>query len=53
MEPAQAPDAVHAVDSAHGWATVTTASGANNYKVEVYATSDGGDHWTPVMRANP
>lgn len=55
-----APDAVHAVDSAHGWATVTTTSRvphgdgtANSYKVEVYATSDGGDHWTPVRLAHP
>lgn len=51
-----APDAVHAIDVAHAWATVTTTVGAhhtdgtdNNYKVEVYATSDGGNHWAPVM----
>ncbi len=55
-----APDAVHAIDSTHAWATVTTTVGAaptdgtaNNYKVEVYATSDGGNNWTPVMLSDP
>jgi photosystem II stability/assembly factor-like uncharacterized protein len=45
------PDYVHAVDDSHAWATVTTvgAEAADNYKVEVYATSDGGKQWSPVV----
>ena len=45
------PDYVHAVDDSHAWATTTTGvtDAADNYKVEVYVTSDGGMHWVPLI----
>lgn len=45
------PDDLHAIDDSHAWATVTSpvTGAAGNYTVEVYATSDGGKHWTPLI----